>query len=138
MNVGYFENMKMLDSKYLSTDYLTVLKAGSKLLLRNHLGCKEEIVYRGYVVHNGWLPMTDTVIIHLLLEYHSRIGLKTLCWNLYDDGEGYFTSVGNGTRYEILEIIEPEVEAERLVLKEFRTGIPWLSMAKQNRRLAVA
>lgn len=128
----------MLDPKYLSTDHLTVLKAGSKLRLRNHLGHAEEMVYRGYVVHSCWMPMSDTIIIHLLLECHSRIGLKTLCWSLYDAGDGYFTSVGNGTRYEISEIIQPEVEAERLVLKEFRTGIPWLSMTKQSRRLAVA
>lgn len=128
----------MLDPQYLNTDYLSTLKAGTKLKVRNHLDHIEDIVYRGYVVHDGWMPSSDTIIIHLLIECHSRLGLKSVCWSIYDDGNGYFTSVGCGTRYEILEIIEPEVEADRLVLKEFRTGIPWLSVTKQSRCLAIA
>jgi len=138
MKVGSFENMKMLDPQFLNTDHLSLLKAGTKLKVLNHLNRIEVIVYRGYVVHNGWMPNSDTVIIHLLIECHSRIGLKTLCWSMYDDSNGYFTSVGNGTRYQIMEIIEPFEEAQRLVLNRFQTGIPWLSETKKNNRYAVA
>jgi|GEM_PF-4701283 len=116
----------MLDPKYLSTDHLTVLKAGTKLVLRTHLNNIEEVVYRGYVANNGWMPNSDTVIIHLLHERHSHASLKSVCFSKYADEEGYFTFVGHGTRFEILEVIEPEVEVPLLVMSKFQTGIPWI------------
>jgi hypothetical protein len=130
--------MKTLDAKYLSTDHLAVLKAGTKLVLRNHLHHIEEIIYRGYVANAGYMNSPDTVIIRLLHERHSRIGLKTVCCSMYDDTDGYFTNVGNGTRYEILDIVEPLFEVRSLVLSEFRSGIPWLSHTHHQCRLSVA
>jgi len=102
--------MKMLDPKYLSTDHLTVLKAGTKLVLRTHLNNIEEIVYRGYVAHKECAPHSDTLFIHLLHERHNHPGLKSVCFSKHADEEGYFTFVGQGTRFEILDVIEPEVE----------------------------
>ncbi|HEY8404425.1 MAG TPA: hypothetical protein VIK71_07425 [Flavobacteriales bacterium] len=130
--------MKTLDPKYLNTRHLAELKAGTKLVLRNHLQHIEQIVYRGYVASAGYLNSPDTVIIRLLFEHHSRIGLQTVCCSMYDDEDGYFTSVGNGTRYEILEVIEPEFEVRALVLSEFRSGIPWLSHASFAKQRSVA
>lgn len=130
--------MKTLDPKYLSIDHLTMLKAGTKLVLRNHLHHIEEIVYRGYVANAGYMNSPDTVIIRLLHERHSRIGLQTVCCSMHDDIDGYFTTVGNGTRYEILDIIEPTFEIRSLVLSEFHSGIPWLSNTRQHRGLSVA
>lgn len=128
----------MLDPKYLSTDHLSVLKAGTRLVLRNHLNNIEEIVYRGYEANTGYMRTADTIIIRLLHERHSRVGLHTVCCSMYDDADGYFTSVGNGTRYEVLEILEPEIDVPLLVMSQFRTGIPWISTKLKPKRLAVA